>query len=277
MEENKTRQLEEIEALSSIYEDALTIDSEDNYSVRIEEEGTKAELYLSLDPGYPSEGPPTYTLSAPTISSSLRQELCNGLERVYLENIGECVVFLWIEEIRTFLQAHPAAREPSVSKEDASLPSDDNSIICDRISELELVEVPEIITGECFEDRKSVFQGHVAIVSSLEQVKAVINKLYENKKIANATHNMYAYRIYCEDKKTWLQDCDDDGEDAAGGRMLHLLEILDSKNILVVVSRWYGGIKLGPDRFKLINNSARQVMEQAGLINQEKATKKKKK
>jgi hypothetical protein len=32
-------------------------------------------------------------------------------------------------------------------------------------------------------------------------------------------------------------DCDDDGESAAGGRLLHLLTILDVKNVCVVVSR----------------------------------------
>ena len=42
--------------------------------------------------------------------------------------------------------------------------------------------------------------------------------------------------------------CDDDGETHAGSRMLHLLEILDAANVIVVVSRWYGGIQLGPDR-----------------------------
>ncbi len=35
-----------------------------------------------------------------------------------------------------------------------------------------------------------------------------------------------------------VKDCEDDGESAAGGRMLHLLEILDVKNILVIVSRY---------------------------------------
>jgi len=33
--------------------------------------------------------------------------------------------------------------------------------------------------------------------------------------------------------------------------MLHLLEILDVENVLVVVSRWFGGIQLGADRFKV--------------------------
>lgn len=35
-----------------------------------------------------------------------------------------------------------------------------------------------------------------------------------------------------------MQDCDDDGESAAGGRLLHLLQVADAKNVVVVVSRW---------------------------------------
>lgn len=37
-------------------------------------------------------------------------------------------------------------------------------------------------------------------------------------------------------------------------------QILNVHNVLVVVSRWYGGILLGPDRFKHINNCARNVL-----------------
>ncbi|TRY91914.1 hypothetical protein DNTS_029632 [Danionella cerebrum] len=42
------------------------------------------------------------------------------------------------------------------------------------------------------------------------------------------------------------------------------LQILDVSNVLVVVSRWYGGILLGPDRFKHINNCARNILLQEG-------------
>ena len=63
-----------------------------------------------------------------------------------------------------------------------------------------------------------------------------------------------------------MQDCDDDGETHAGSRMLHLLEILNCQNVLVVVTRWYGGTHLGPDRFKHINNAARNVLEQSGAL-----------
>lgn len=53
----------------------------------------------------------------------------------------------------------------------------------------------------------------------------MLAKLYENRKIAQATHNTYAYRIYNEETKMWLQDCEDDGEAHAGGRLMHLLQV----------------------------------------------------
>jgi len=61
--------------------------------------------------------------------------------------------------------------------------------------------------------------------------------------------------------------------------MLPLLEILVAEDVLVVVSRWYGGTHLGPDRFKHINNVTRQVLDKAGDINprMEKGGKKKQK
>ena len=62
------------------------------------------------------------------------------------------------------------------------------------------------------------------------------------------------------------QDCDDDGESAAGGRMLHLLQMVDARNVVVVVSRWYGGILLGPARFTHINNAARDLLNECGYI-----------
>ena len=54
--------------------------------------------------------------------------------------------------------------------------------------------LPTIYSDEPFEDRKSVFQAHLSPVHSKEEVQLVLQKLKENKKIANATHNMYAYR-----------------------------------------------------------------------------------
>lgn len=40
--------------------------------------------------------------------------------------------------------------------------------------------------------------------------------------------------------------------------------LMDANNIIVVVSRWFGGILLGADRFKFICNSARFLLEAHG-------------
>lgn len=45
-----------------------------------------------------------------------------------------------------------------------------------------------------------------------------------------------------------------------------VLQIVDARNVLVVVTRWYGGIHLGPDRFKHINNCTRELLEAHGYI-----------
>lgn len=74
----------------------------------------------------------------------------------------------------------------------------------------------------------------------------------------------------------FVQDSDDDGESAAGGRLLHLLQIVDASNVMVVVSRWFGGVHLGPARFTHINNAARILLEQEGYISKDKNSTKKK-
>ena len=125
-------------------------------------------------------------------------------------------------------------------------------------------DTPVFSSGEPFEDRRSVFQAHVAAVHSVAEAQAGIAWLKEDKKIGRATHNIVAYRITAGGRI--LQDNDDDGETAAGSRLAHLLEVLGVENVVVVVSRWYGGIQLGPDRFKHINSVARKALEAAGFL-----------
>ncbi|CEP09639.1 hypothetical protein [Parasitella parasitica] len=124
---------------------------------------------------------------------------------------------------------------------------------------------PPIFTSEALLDRKSSFVAHVATVHNVHEVKVVVSHLLQTKKIAKATHNILAYRITMPDGKV-LQDNDDDGESAAGGRLSHLMQILEVENVVVVVTRWFGGIHLGPDRFKDINNVARTALDDCGYI-----------
>lgn len=45
-----------------------------------------------------------------------------------------------------------------------------------------------------------------------------------------------------------------------------IFQIMEVKDVMVVVSRWYGGVHLGPDRFRHINNAARQVLTGGNFI-----------
>lgn len=124
-------------------------------------------------------------------------------------------------------------------------------------------------------DRGSTFVGFAREVHSEEEVFELISTLKSDRKVARSSHKMVAYRIQNADG-TRLSDCDDDGETAAGGRMLHLLMIMDLWNVVVVVSRWFGGTHIGPDRFKHINTAAREAVIKAGFKEDNKPKKKKK-
>jgi len=129
----------------------------------------------------------------------------------------------------------------------------------------------EVTHGQPMIEKKSVFIAHMAQVNTLADVQAFRAEVLSDKKVARATHNIFAFRFTDAASGVTHHDCDDDGETAAGsrvGEMLRLMGLGSAGNAgaAVIVSRWYGGIKLGPDRFKFINNSARGVLEQCGLV-----------
>ena len=63
-----------------------------------------------------------------------------------------------------------------------------------------------------------------------------------------------------------MHDNGDDGERGAGACIAFLMEAADVTGCIVVVSRWYGGVHLGPARFKYIKNVAREILCAEGYI-----------
>ncbi|KAE8598596.1 hypothetical protein XENTR_v10016867 [Xenopus tropicalis] len=281
-EENLQSQIDEVEALTSIYGDEWCVidEAERIFCITVSDSSNKPTwtlcLQVILPAEYPASSPPLYQLNAPWLRGEDRLTLANNLEEIYLQNLGENILYQWVEKIREFLLGKSQTSDPgpclkSTSEEtdvddDCEIPAEElnesfkNSMLFGLNDSSGVEEIPPIIHGETITDRRSTFQAHLAPVVSPYQVKLILNKLYENKKIATATHNIYAYRIYIKEQNSFIQDCEDDGETAAGKRMLHLMQILDARDVMVVVSRWYGGILLGPDRFKHINNCARNIL-----------------
>ncbi len=122
-----------------------------------------------------------------------------------------------------------------------------------------------VLHGALIIERKSTFQAHVAAVRSAADVRAALDAVFAHPRVARATHNMYAYR-FSLDGGGVAADNDDDGEESAGRRLAELLANVRANNCLIVVSRWFGGILLGPSRFAVINNAARELLVQGGFV-----------
>lgn len=255
MEDDFTRQADEVEALQSIYPDEWRVENKPSrsYSIRL----LFVTLYISLPLNYPSQAPPTYQLSAPELKRKEKEELAMLLDKTYMENLGEPVLFQWVEAIRNYLDERSATGVSASGEEARSCASSDSDGPADDSPRIPFIH------GESITDRKSTFQGHAAFITSVADVEAVLAELKRNRKIASAKHNVLAYRLKRRDSVV-VQDCDDDGESQAGRRLLHLLQIMDVDGVAIVVSRWYGGIHLGQDRFKHYNNAARSVLSDIG-------------
>lgn len=89
---------------------------------------------------------------------------------------------------------------------------------------------------------RSRFIAHVARAETEEDAQAFIADI--KKKHWDATHNCSAYMI---GENNLIQKANDDGEPSgtAGVPMLEVLKKRDLKDTVVVVTRYFGGIKLG--------------------------------
>lgn len=97
----------------------------------------------------------------------------------------------------------------------------------------------KLINETMYEIKKSKFYAFNYEVNDLEEVKSILDDL--KKKHKKAKHIVYAYKIDGIEKKC------DDGEPSgtAGLPLYNIIKKKDLNHILIVVVRYFGGIKLG--------------------------------
>lgn len=105
---------------------------------------------------------------------------------------------------------------------------------------------------------KSSFIAHHTYISTAQEALAFQTLLKET--FPNASHHILAY--HASDN----YDYDDDGESGAGMKLVYMLRQKSIKNCAVVVSRWFGGTKLGPQRFRIITTVALDHLKDIGLV-----------
>ena len=92
-------------------------------------------------------------------------------------------------------------------------------------------------------EKKSKFIANIFQVKSVEEAEERIK--FVKKKYHDARHNCVAYRVFEDDKV--FEKSSDDGEPSgtAGGPMLNILQKNNLCNVVVIVTRYFGGILLG--------------------------------
>jgi putative IMPACT (imprinted ancient) family translation regulator len=101
-----------------------------------------------------------------------------------------------------------------------------------------------IILEDILRDRGSRYAASTGAVRSRAEIDAFLATLRRRRKFDKATHHSWA---------AVLSDGGplkgDDGEAGAGAVILKMLEREGLLDHIVVVTRWYGGVHLGGDRF----------------------------
>lgn len=112
-----------------------------------------------------------------------------------------------------------------------------------------------------FIEKKSLFIGYSAIVENEEEALAIIKS--KKKEYADATHNVYAYMI--GDSIARYSD-DNEPQGTAGMPVLNSIRMAGITDVLVVVTRYFGGILLGAGGLVRAYSTAASMALEAGGV-----------
>ncbi len=103
-------------------------------------------------------------------------------------------------------------------------------------------------------DRGSRYAVSGGPVQGRDGALAFVAAVKSQKKFAKATHHSWAAVLAGEMVKS------DDGEAGAGAVILRMIDRERLADHIIVVTRWYGGVHLGGDRFAHIVTAVRAYL-----------------
>ncbi|GIL33253.1 YigZ family protein [Lactobacillus paragasseri] len=112
--------------------------------------------------------------------------------------------------------------------------------------------------------KKSKFICSLARTETVEEAQKFIEQV--SKKYHDATHNTYAYTLGLNDNQVKASD---NGEPSgtAGIPELKALQLMKLKNVTAVVTRYFGGIKLGAGGLiRAYSNSVTEAAQNIGVV-----------
>ena len=113
-----------------------------------------------------------------------------------------------------------------------------------------------------FIEKKSVFIGYAVSIKSEEEALEIIKQ--RKKKYNDATHNVYAYILENGAISRYSDDAEPQG--TAGMPVLNSIRMSGITDVLVIVTRYFGGILLGVGGLvRAYSTSATMTLEKAGF------------
>ena len=117
-------------------------------------------------------------------------------------------------------------------------------------------------------EKKSKFIANFFYVESVEEAEEYIRKIKKEHKLAR--HNCYAFSVFSREGIT--DRFSDDGEPSgtAGAPMLNIISSKKITNILVVVTRYFGGILLGTGGLvRAYTGAFQEALDKVNIIEKE--------
>ena len=118
-------------------------------------------------------------------------------------------------------------------------------------------------------EKKSKFIANIFYVETVEEAEKCLEET--RKKYHDARHNCYAYSILTEEGI--VNRFSDDGEPSgtAGSPMLNILNSNNIANVIVIVTRYFGGILLGTGGLvRAYSDTTKKAIENSQLVSIEK-------
>lgn len=231
---------EEIEAIEAIYAESVERLAPEIFNFSIPNHG-EVTIQVSFPTKYPDEKPSLIQVITRNAilypdNKYIEEHVQRIIDQIY--NEGEVLVFELLGEVDQFLEQYELDHAEEVKK------------LTEKIEQIHVQEAQkkekqkrealrastptreekeiDYLAGwtqsDPIVDRGSTFIAFARKVQSVEEAREYLWLLTLDRKIARATHNINSWRIRGEGGVSY-QDCDDDGETAAGLRMLHLLTV----------------------------------------------------
>ncbi|KAI0395513.1 hypothetical protein F5Y17DRAFT_193144 [Xylariaceae sp. FL0594] len=132
-------------------------------------------------------------------------------------------------------------------------------------------------TSQPITSKESTFVVRATNLTEPSHRQSVLQSLFAaNPSLQTATHNAWAYRVkvptHLFNATTIKEESFDDGESGCGAFLLQNMREMDAVDTLVVMTRWYGGIMLGPDRWRIMRSCLRDALSERLRVTGEQAT-----